>query len=119
MNGGRLFKVFLSSFLKGSSSFTYVLLITIKVVTLVAVYDSTFVVLGVLVLRLHECLFDGGVALEVNLYTILTTYLFDAFGYSLCIWYDNLTYCGLVTTTGPAGIVVCTAVVCCTVVVLP
>ena len=26
----------------------------------------------------------------MNLYTILTTYLFDAFGCSLCIRYDNL-----------------------------
>ena len=32
----------------------------------------------------------------MNLYTILTTYLFDAFTYSFCVWYYNLTYCVLV-----------------------
>ena len=76
-----------------------------QVIALVTVYDSTFVVLGILVLRLHEYLFDGGVSLEVNLYIILTTYLFDTFGYSFCIWYDYLCYCGFVTTSGSVGIV--------------
>ena len=89
VDGGRLFKVFLSSLPKGPGSFSYVLFITVEVVTLVAVYDSTFVVLGVLVLGLHEYLFDCSVTLDVNLYTILTTYLFDAFSYSLCIWYET------------------------------
>ena len=76
-----------------------------QVIALVTVYDTTFVVLGVLVLRLHEYLFDGGVALEVNLYTILITYLFDTSGYSFCIGYDYLSYCGFVTTSGSARVV--------------
>ena len=54
---------------------------------------STFVILGVLVFGFHWYLFDGGVTPEMNLYTILTTYLFDAFAYSFCVWYYNLIYC--------------------------
>ena len=50
VDGGRLFKVFLSSLPEGPGSFPYVFFITVEVVTLVAVYDSTFVFLGVLVL---------------------------------------------------------------------
>ena len=65
-------------------------------VTLMAVYDATFVILGVLVLGFHKYLFDGGVALEVNLYAIPTTYLFDTFGYSFCVRDDNLSYCSFV-----------------------
>ena len=38
-----------------------------------------FFVLGVLVLGFHEDLFYGGVAFEVSLYTILTTYVFETF----------------------------------------
>ena len=38
---------------KGPGSFPYVLFMTVEVVTLVAIYDSTFVVLVVLVLGLH------------------------------------------------------------------
>ena len=119
MDGGRLLKVFPSSFPEGSGSFPDVFLLAVYMIALVTVYDATFVVLGVLVFRLHEYLFDDGVALEVNLYTILTTYLFDTFGYSFCIGYDYLSYCGLVTTSGCVGTVVLTVVVCWTVVVVP
>ena len=111
--------MFLSSLPEGPGSFPYVLFITVEVVTLVAIYDSTFVVLGVLVLGLHSYLFDGSVTLEMHLYGILTTYLFDAFGYSLCVWNDNLSYCGLVSPVVAVWIVSWTAVVCCAVVPIP
>ena len=74
-----------SSLPEGPCCFPYVHFITIQVLTLVTVYDATFVVLGVLVFGLHKYLFDSGVALEVNLYTILTTYLFDTFQNSFCV----------------------------------
>ena len=115
VDGGMLFGVFLSSFPEGPCSFPYILFITVKVVALVAVYDSTFVVLGVLVLGLHEYLFYCSVTLEVNLYAILTTYLFYTFSCSFCIWYNNLSYFGFVATVGAVMIVVWPAVVCCTV----
>ena len=44
-------------------------------IALIAVYDATFAVLGVLVLWFHKYLFDGGNALEMILYAILTTYV--------------------------------------------
>ena len=89
---------------KGPCCFPYVLFIAIQVFALVAVYNSTFVVLGVLVLGLHNYLFDGGVTLEVNLYTIPTTYMFNTFHSSFCVRYDYLSYCGLVSTSGLLGL---------------
>ena len=106
MDWKRLFKVFFSSFPEGPCSFPYVLLIACQMVTLIAVYDATFVVLGVLVLGFHKYLPDGGVALEVNLYAILTTYLFDTFSYSCCVRDDNLSYCSFVALCSCGLIVV-------------
>ena len=48
------------------------------------------------VLGFHEHLFDCCVTFKVYLYTILTTCLFYTFGYTLCIWNNYLSYCGLV-----------------------
>ena len=79
-------------------------------VTLIAVYDATFVLLGVLVLWFHKYLLVGGVALEVNLYAILTTYLFDTFGYSFCVRDDNLSYCSFVALSSCGLIVILTVV---------
>ena len=78
---------------------------------LVTINESTFAVLGVLVLRLHEDLFDGCVSLQVFLYTILTTCLFYAFGYTFCVWDDNLSYCGLVTLSFDGWIAALVAVI--------
>ena len=103
--------MFFPSFLEGPCSFPYVLLIACKMVTLIAVYDATFVVLGVLVLGFHKYLFDGSVALEVNLYAILTTYLFDTFGYSFCVRDDNLSYCSFVALSSCGLIVILIVVV--------
>ena len=50
----------------------------------------------VLVLGLHEGLFDCSVSFKVNLYTILTAYLFNTFCCSFCVWDDYLSYCGLI-----------------------
>ena len=49
-------------------------------------------VLGVLVLWLHEEEFDCSVALEVSLYTILTTNLLKTFCYTLCVRDDHKSY---------------------------
>ena len=86
MDGRGLFKVFLASFSKGPCCFPYVLLITGYVVALETVYDAAFLLLWVLVLRLHEDLFYGCVAFEVYLYPILTTDVLETFCYSfLCM----------------------------------
>ena len=95
------------------------LFIAIQVFALVTVYNSTFVVLGVLVLVLHKYLFDGGVTLKVNLYTILTTYLFNTFHNSFCVGYDYLSYCGLVSTSGCNRIVIFSVVLCLAAVLVP
>ena len=110
--------MFLSSFPEGPGGFPYVFLIAVKVVTLVAVDYSTFVVPGVLVFWFHECLFYSGITFEMNLYTILTTYLFDAFAYSFCVWDYNLTYCVVVDPNIAVLISVWPVVLCCTVVIV-
>ena len=103
--------MFFSSFPKGPCSFPYVLLIACQMATLIAVYDATLVVLGVLVLGFHKYLIGGGVALEVNLYAILTAYLFDTFGYSFCVRDDNLSYCNFVALSSCGLIVILVVVV--------
>ena len=82
-------------------------------IALVTVYDATFHFLGVVVLGLHKYLFDGGVTLEMNLYTILTTYVFNTFHNSFCVRDDNLSYCGLVSISGCGWIAVLIVVVVC------
>ena len=49
------------------------------VVALETVYDATFLFLWVLVLGLHEDLFNGCVTLEVYLYAILTTNVLETY----------------------------------------
>ena len=51
-----------------------------------------FISFGVLVLRLHENLFYGCVAFEVNLHSILTTDVLDTFCNSFSIWYAYLSH---------------------------
>ena len=85
---------------------------------LVAVYYSTFAVLGVLVLGFHEDLFDCSIAFKVNLYTILTTCLFYTFGHSFCVWDDYLSYCGLVSLSVNGWIAALVVVSCIAVVVV-
>ena len=65
-------------------------------------YDCTrscrlphFFVLWVLVLGFHEDLLDCGVALEVNLYAILTTCVFETFHQHFCVWYDYISNGGI------------------------
>ena len=90
-----------------------------KYFALVTVYYTTFIILGVPVLGLHNDLFDCSVAFKVNLYAILTTCLFDTFHYSFCIRDDYLSYCGLVFLSGYGCIVTLVVVGCITVVVVP
>ena len=80
-------------------------------ITLVPVYNATFYFLGVLILGLHKYLFDGGVTLEMHLYTILATYVFNTFCNSFYVSDDNLSYCGLVSMSGCGLIVVLIVVV--------
>ena len=84
--------MFLVSFPQGPGCLHYVFLITCYVVTLIAIDDSTFHIHGVLVLGLHEYLFDGCVSFEMYLDAILTTDLFETFGCALCVRNDHLSY---------------------------
>ena len=64
---------------------------------LATVDDPTLLVLGVWVLGFHKDLFDCCIALELYLYSILTTDVVETFCYSFCLRYNYLSYCGLVT----------------------
>ena len=77
-----------------------------------------FAVLGVSVLALHEDLFDSCVSFKVYLYTILTMYLFNTFGYSFCVWDGCLSYCGLVSLSVASWIVGLVVVVYITIIVV-
>ena len=79
MYRGGFLEVFFESFSKGPRGLPYVFLITCKVPTLELVYGPTFVFHKVLILGGNQEVFNGAVTLEVGLYAILTTYLFDAF----------------------------------------
>ena len=76
------------------SSFPNALLITANFPTLVAVSDSTFLLLGVLVLRLHKYLLYCSVTLEVSLDTIFHTCLLEALTQALYVGDDHLTLAG-------------------------
>ena len=95
MDGRGLLQLILSSFPKGPCSFPYVLLIAGYVIALEAVDYPTFLVLLVLVLGFHEDLLDCGVALEVSLYSILTTCLFETFHHPQYVWYDYISHGGI------------------------
>ena len=56
-----------------------------------------FTILGIFVLWFHQDLFNGLVAFEMYLDTILTTYLLDAFGDAFCVWDDYLAYSSFVS----------------------
>ena len=60
---------------------------------LITVDLSTFAVLGILVFRFHEDLFDGLISFEMYLDAILTTCLFNTFGDAFSVWDDDLS-CG-------------------------
>ena len=98
--------------------FSYIFLITIQMIALVAVNQSTFTVLGIPVLGFPEDLFDCCVSFKVYLYTILTTCLFYTFGYFLCIWNDYLSYHGLVYLSVDGWIGVLVVIVCVSIVVV-
>ena len=80
--------------------FPYVFLTADNTPTLVTLYYPTLLILGVLVLWVHEELFSCCVALEVSLYSILTTYLLKTFSYSLCIGDDHNSYVGFLHCWG-------------------
>ena len=82
----------------------YVFLTTGNVPTLVTVYYSTLLVLGVLVLWLHEELFDCSIALDVCWYTIVTTNLLKTFCYTLCVRDDHKSYAGFLPCQGTSSV---------------
>ena len=86
MDGGGLFKVLLVSLSKGPGCLPYVFFITVYVIALETVDYPTHLLFGVLVLRFHEDLFDCCVALEVSLYPIFTTGVFEPFWNLVLNW---------------------------------
>ena len=115
MDGRGLFEVFLVPFPMGPCCFTYVPLIAGYVFAFETLDDPSVLVLRVLVLGFHKDLFDCCVALEVYLYTILTTDVLETFHYSFCVRYDYLSYCRFVTLSwcscACASIAVCLCLV--------
>ena len=71
--------MFLASFSKGPGCLLYVFFIAGYVIALETVDYPTLLFFWVLVFGFHEDLFDCCVALEVSLYPILTTGVFEAF----------------------------------------
>ena len=119
MDGRGLFQVLLVSFTQRPWCFPYVLLITGNIPTLVTAYDPTLLVLGVLVLWFHKYLLDGCVAIEICLYAILTTDVFETFSYALCIGNDHISYAGFLPCVGASSVFVLGLWVSCEVLVLP
>ena len=118
MHGRRLLKMFLVPLPQGPWCFPYVFPTAGNVPTLIAVYYATLLVLGVLVLRLHEELFDCSVSLEVNLYSILTTYLRKAFWYSFGVGDDHKSYTRFLPHWGASSLLVLRLWVSCCVLLL-
>ena len=92
MDGRGMLQMFLTSLPQGPDCLSYVFLITCYIVTLVDVDDSTLLILGVLVLGLHEYLFNRCGSFEMYLDAILTTDVFETFGCPLSVWNDHLSY---------------------------
>ena len=84
--------MFFASFPQGPGCLSYVFLIACYVGTLVAVDDSTLLILGAWSLGFISTCLVVVFPLEVYLDTILTTYVFKAFGCALCVWDDYLSY---------------------------
>ena len=92
MYRGGILQMLFESFSKGPGGFPYVFIITGKVTTLEPIYGPTFADHGVFVLGGDQWVLDGATNFEVGLYTIPSTYLFNAFAETLCIRYDYMTY---------------------------
>ena len=90
--GGILWVLF-ESFSKGPRGFPYVFIITGKVTTLEPVYGPTFVDHGAFVIWGDQKVFDGAflMVIEVALYTIPPTDLFNVFAETLGVWYNYVT----------------------------
>ena len=78
------------SFTKGPGGFSYVLIITAKVPTLIPIDDITLVDHGVFVLGGDQEVFDGAATFEVSLDAIPTTDPFNTFTKTLCVGNDNM-----------------------------
>ena len=84
---------------------------TVNSSALVAAYYPTCLFLMLLVPGPYQYLPMGTVSIEVSLYSILGTYVFDAFPQALNIWNYYMSYTGsspwgglvVTTTTGNAG----------------
>ena len=79
------------SFTQGPGGFSYELIITTQVTTLVPIDGTTLVDHWGFVLGGDQEAFDGPATFEVGLNAISTTNLFDGFTKTLCVGYDNVT----------------------------
>ena len=94
------------SFTKGPGGFSYVLIITAKVITLIPIDGIILVDHRVFVLGGDQEVIDGAAMFEVSLDAISTTDLFDTFTKTLCVGYDNMTHCrGTAITTSLPSLV--------------
>ena len=88
-----MFQIFFVSFPQVPGYLFYVLLIACYVCTFVTVDNSTFLLLWVLVFGFHKELFCCSVSIEMYLDAIFTTYIFEAFRCSFCVWDDYFVLC--------------------------
>ena len=94
LDGGGFPQMFLVVFPPGPRGLTNILFFTVNDSTLVTVYYPTLLFLGVLVLGPYQHLLEGTVSLEVSFYSILGTYVFDAFPQTLNVWDYYMSYTG-------------------------
>ena len=90
--------MFFVPFTQGPGCLSYVFLIAYYADALVTIDDASFLFLGSWSLGFISNCFIVVVALEVYLDTILSTYVFKAFGSSLYVWDDYLSYVVLVAS---------------------
>ena len=99
LDGGGFPQMFLVAFPQGPRGFTNIHFSTVNGSTLVTVYYPSLLFHGVLVLGPYQHLLEGTVSLEVSLYSILGTCVFDVFPQAMNIW--DMSYTG----SSPGGLV--------------
>ena len=75
-------------FPKGSGWFTYILIITLHPITLVSIYDTTFLSDEIFIFWCHQEVFDGFASFEENLNAIFLASIFDTFPQAFDVWHS-------------------------------
>ena len=88
--GGNAFRCFLNLFMKCSSGFSYVFIITVQPIVPIPVYYATFSLYCILVLRWCKDVLECSVAIEICIDAILAANVLNTFTWMCYIWYNNV-----------------------------